>query len=143
MSFSYEDPSDNDISAVRFEVGDTRESGYILEDEDIQYALNKDGSVLKAAARMADRLAAHFTRKGETRTANISLNKISVPDHYRKLAKSLRNRAVTAGDFIHLTQDKGAITTLKSNTNIRQPEFKVGIHDNQQSGTSRDPNSLT
>ena len=56
---------------MRYEVGDTDEKMQLIQDEEIYYALSKEGTVLKAAARCAEALAAKFAREATVRTASL------------------------------------------------------------------------
>ena len=42
MSFSFDPTLSDDVSLVRFHIGDTDEEGYFLDDETIQYWVNQD-----------------------------------------------------------------------------------------------------
>jgi len=42
MSFNFDPTLSDDVSLVRFHIGDTDEEGYFLDDETIQYWVNQD-----------------------------------------------------------------------------------------------------
>lgn len=127
------DPSVDDIAKVRFEIGDTEQGSYQLDDKEIAYALDREGNnIYLAAARCADHLAARYARKGEIRTGGMTINKISPHRYYLELAVKLRRRATNSSSFVMLGTDTARISSLKTDTSITQPKFTVGMHDNNE-----------
>ena len=116
------DPAVDNIAAVRFEVGDVVEGDYLLSDPEIQYALDREGSILKAAARCAESLAARFAREAGERTAQVTLDQSVKYRHYSMLARKLRNRSQRP---IHFGSRSGVSA---------KPQFRIGIHNNREGG---------
>lgn len=131
MSFTYNNNPLNDPSdAVRLEVGDTVEKTHLVEDEAIAYALDKeDNNVLRAAARIADQLAARFARQETVRTGNVTTDKSSIAKRYTDLANRLRQR-IGPTSFITNALDKAAHAAHAADTSIIQPAFKRGMNKN-------------
>lgn len=130
MTWTYVDPSRYERDAVRFEVGDTFSKKQIVTDEEIEYALVKEGSVLGAAARVCESLAAKYAREEITRTAAFTTDKTSISKKYLAMATRLRKRATGAGSFI---LPSGNVTEKENNetdSDIVQPLFKRGIFKN-------------
>lgn len=101
MSYSYSgDPAASDKDAVRFEIGDTNEKTQLIQDEEIYYSLQKEGTVLKAAARCAESLAARFAREENVRTSTFASLRSMLQQHYEDLAKKLRVRGQRRGNFV-------------------------------------------
>lgn len=131
MSFTYNNNPLNDSSdAVRLEVGDTVDKTHLVEDESIAYALDKeDNNVLRAAARIADTLAARFARQETIRTGNVTTDKSSIAKRFTELANRLRMR-IGPTAFITNTLDKAAHSAHAADTSIIQPSFRRGMDKN-------------
>lgn len=139
IDFTYGgDPDNNDVDAVRFEVGDTAIERPLVRDNEIKYALQKEGSVLRAAARIADHLAARFAREGTIRVSSVTNEKIDVSKEYRELAKALRQRAITASSFVIPSISKDAKRANETDTDIVQPSMKRGMHTHRDTLLSTD-----
>lgn len=137
MTWSYGDPSASAKDAVRFEVGDTDKTKPQVQDEDIYYVLGLNSQiVLKAAARIAEHLAAKYTRMGSVRNATIANDKMNVAKEYRELANRLRARATRATSFIAPSISVSEKETNELDTDIVQGRIKRGIHDDQENDAS-------
>ncbi len=135
MSFSYlGTPLTRDIDAVREEVGDTLERDHLVEDEQIQYALTREGTVLNAAARVCEQLAARFASRDMFRSSNVSASKITVTAKYLMLAKILRGKSVTAGSFVVPSISVADKDENELDEDIVQPAFKKGMMANPEVG---------
>ena len=120
MAFTYTGrPGANDRDAVRFELGDTVAGTHLVPDEEIAYALQQDASVLKAAARCAESLAARFARETSERSGNVTKDHGDKQLHYQRLARKLRARS--APTFID-NADKAERSPSES-------QFRIGMHD--------------
>ncbi len=137
MSFTYNNNPTNDSSdAVRFEVGDTIDKVHLVEDEQIAYALAKeDNNVLRAAARVADALAARFARQDIIRTGSVTTDKSSITQRFIALANRLRQR-VGPTEFVSNLLSKSGHDARKSDSSIVQPSFKRGMDRNTSETTS-------
>jgi hypothetical protein len=132
MTFTYLDPQGRDQDAVRFEIGDTIERDHQVEDEDILYALEKEGeNVCRAAARICEALAARYAAKEVFRAGTFQSQKTSIATKYLALARRLRARAIGAGAFIVPSISVSTKSSYETDTDIPQPAFKRGLHDNE------------
>lgn len=131
MTFTYSgDPSASDQDAVRFEIGDTIENQHLLEDEDILYALSKEGTVLKAAARCAEALAARFASREDFRGATINTSKATISSKFMAMAKRLRARGIRSGSFLMPALSQTTKDANATDVDIPQPSFKRGLFSN-------------
>lgn len=134
MSVTYErDPRIGNVQKVRFHLGDVEEGRYLVEDEEILYALERaSNAILLAAAICAESLAARFARSDFIRTGPTHIRKSQLQKHYYELANRLRQQATTADAFVSLTVDDATAESLKSDTSVSQPQFSMGMHNNTQ-----------
>ena len=128
MSFTYENaPLTVPNDEVRFLLGDTVEEKYLVEDQEIEYALDKDNdNAHRAAARLADSLSAKFAREAIVRTGSITTSYGSIAKQFAQLANRLR-QAVAPTVFVSNLDDKGAHDAQKIDTSIIQPSMKRGF----------------
>lgn len=127
MSFSY-DSSDlaTELNRIRFELGDTDENDHFLEDEEIIYVENLYDSF---NVRMI-----HLIRVIKTILGRIPKNKIegysedytNAIKFFDKLEKKLGTGSYPWSSS--LVQDNK--DTYQEDTDLVQPKFKKGIHDN-------------
>lgn len=64
MAFTYNEPT-TDLWKVRWEIGDTTKSIGILTDEEVQYALDEEGSVDGAVVRILTMFKSMHSHRGE------------------------------------------------------------------------------
>lgn len=110
MTWTYSgDPSDSDVDAVRFLVGDTDTTDQLLTNEEIQYLVDEQGSAHTAAAAAANAIAAKFSRKADE---SKSVGDLSLSNSYSQRAKSyldlstsLQARALAASPPIAVAND--------------------------------------
>ena len=129
MSFTYlNKPSDRAIDAVRLELGDTLEQTHLIEDEEIKYCLKQSaGRVLSAAARGASAIAARFAREETVRFSGSTIDKADVQKRYSELARSLRRRAASSGEFIMNTRSSSTHQGNARNTGSTHGAFYRGM----------------
>lgn len=131
MSFSYSgDPTASDIDAVRFEIGDTNEKTQLIQNEEIAYSIKKEGTVLKGAARCAEALAARFARDATTRTSVYSSQQGEIQKHFEMLAKKLRARAITRGNFRFPAMSRETKQANRENRDLNLTTAHRGMHQN-------------
>jgi hypothetical protein len=122
------DPSASDADAVRFLIGDTSTSAPTFADAEVTYALTLEGSVLRAAAQLAEILAADDTLIDKS-IGDLSISRAQQADKLAKLAKRLRMRA-TLGAAIYAggvsLDDK---ETYLEDSDVNQPTFWRGQFD--------------
>lgn len=98
MAWTYtDDPAGVPRDAVRFALGDTDEAEQLCSDSEVAYALaQKGGNALLAAAFLADRLAARFSRDESVSVDGVSLGGAGRAAAFRTLAARLRAEAADA-----------------------------------------------
>lgn len=97
-SFSY-DP-DTDIGFARSRLGDTQRERAFFEDEEIQAAINRAGSVLGALYSLCLHAAAESVRRASSRSTSdkhrtMTFDDSRQPEHWRKLSEIYKPHATT------------------------------------------------
>lgn len=140
-------PADSDLDEIRFLTGDTDVlpvTDAILQDEEHQFLIDEEGSVAYAAVRAATSMAAKFARKFNVKTGGVSKSLGDQMQHFLDLAKRLKLRAdegVGTGGaapiFTALTKSDHREDRLDSD--LVQPQFRIGQDDNPRKLSARDP----
>ena len=95
------------ISAIRLELGDTKSSGSVFEDDELTYFYSQEGSsVLKAAAHALEQWARYASRNPVS-IGSAGLNITLRPDEARKQATELRKRAAGTSSTVAMTRRDG------------------------------------
>jgi hypothetical protein len=93
MTFTYSDPSDSDLEAVRFRIADTDSDRPLLTDEEIEYELAEAGDdVLLASLGCAEALIAKGSHKVTKKIGQMSINYSDLVGQYTALAASLQSK---------------------------------------------------
>lgn len=107
MAWTYSgSPSSSAKDEVRFLVGDTDVALPLVQDEEVQYALDNyaDSGLAKvnyaAASLVAEGIAAKFARKMDRSIGPLSVSAKQQRDHYVELADSLRAKAGLPADDV-------------------------------------------
>lgn len=131
------DPSADDISAVRFLIGDPQNwdgTTTQLSDAEIQFALDQAGSsVYEAASNCANALAARYARRVDTKFESISSNYSQLRDNYLSLARTLRIEAKRRGGLgipVAGGVSEADMETVRSNTDRVKPFFRAAMFSN-------------
>jgi hypothetical protein len=142
MSYTYTgDPVNNTTDAIRLEIGDMQVNQMELADEEIQYALTREGTVYKACARCCEMLAAKYAKKDGFRGGTIQSEKTTVSGKYRTMAKLFRARGTRPGSFVIPSISQSAKDDNKQNSDAPSPSFYRGIQKNpdaQNDGSDSD-----
>lgn len=128
MAWSYSgDPSTSDKDAVRFMVGDTNNADQLMQDEEINFAVAREGSALKAAVVIARAIAAKFSRQADKAVGDLRIDLSQKAKAYHALAAQLEQEAgILAVPYAGgLTVDEKAAAELDSS--LVQPAFKRGM----------------
>lgn len=132
MTWTYGgDPSASDRDAVRFEIQDTDPASPLVQDEEIAYALLREGNVLAAAARCCEALARKFAGKGDVSITSagdsVKRSYSSMARTYAELATGLRSRAtLSSGAPWHGGGSKARKDALRRDSDRVQPAFARG-----------------
>jgi hypothetical protein len=145
MTTTYNNPAFSEKDEVRFLLQDVGPT-WLLQDEEIQYAIDKWTPIYDSPYYVASVLASIIASRyaGETSYSadGVSINMASVADQYRALAASLREsyRESLVGGF----PDVGGITPGEGLLpGTKGFNFGTGMHDNPEAGEQdyggRDP----
>lgn len=98
-------PIATDIDKIRLEIGDTDPDRQLLTDDELQYFLDGNDTVLHAAAAACDSLSTRFARdydvkwQGAGMAARGEYSRSQMSKAYADRAKALRDRADDDTDF--------------------------------------------
>lgn len=97
MSYSYSgNPSNSAKDLVRFLIGDTDQSDWLLQDEEIQYLLSLYNNVaLNASIRACESIIAKFSRLADESAGSVSVSFSQKATAYQKMITTLRVRLAT------------------------------------------------
>lgn len=104
MAFTYDLTLDS--GKVRLEIGDTKSSGSVFTDEEVNYFLNEEGSVRLASARALETLANRMARN-PVAFAQGGLNITMSVAECREQARQLRKRSGGGSVTIAMTRRDG------------------------------------
>jgi hypothetical protein len=142
-AFTYTgNPSESNIDAVRLEIGDVSPNQFELGDEEIQYALTKEGTVSKAAARCCEMLAAKYSKKDSMRAGSVQADKQNISLKYRSMAKIFRARGTRATSFVMPAASLSDKSDNELAVDQPQPSFKRGIHSNPDVSQQSDDSDI-
>ena len=114
---------------VRYLVQDTDSARQLARDEEIDWALTQEMNVFMASAAILEAIANRFRGVSSKTVGSLSLS-YEGADAMLRRAERLRQRGKT-----YQTLSAGGISladrdTLADNTDLIQPNFRLGIHDN-------------
>lgn len=131
------DPSKSAADQVRFLVGDTR-SPFLLSDEEILALLaDSDQATAPAAAAGADALAARFAGSTDVSSGGVRKAESQKATAFRHLAKRLRRTKCGVEPWAG-GLSKSEIIASEEDTDLVQPTFSKGMHDNPRATTDPD-----
>jgi hypothetical protein len=126
-------PGSRQIDAIRFIVGDTDPTDQLVTDEEIQYMLNRHGSVNRTSAEVARAIAAKFARLMSRSIGGLTADFSAKYRQYMELAANLtgNEESEPVSPFI-----SGFNRTQKESVELesdRETTFsRKGIHDNNR-----------
>jgi hypothetical protein len=135
-SYTYVDPSTSDKDAVRFLVGDIDSGDWLVSDEEIDYTLDQEPNVYRAAADVAESIAAKFAREVSASAEGMSYSAQELFRNFMDLAERLRRMAarrarpriyvggISWAERFKADQDADKIPT----------HFRSHMHDNPNAG---------
>jgi len=142
MTFSYK--RGTLVGQVRFELGDTNQNQHLVEDEDIEHALDLENNVvLRAAARICDMLATRFASKEDFRVGTAQVSKNTISAKFINLANRFRARSLTTESFVMPALSRATKETHTTDTDIPQPAFSRGMQANPEADTGEDDPPLS
>lgn len=132
MTWTYTgSPSTSSRDAVRFLMGDTDNTDPLVLDEEIAYALTLEASSQLAAARVAETLAAKFSRFADQSVGDLSISYSQRVQQLMGIAKQLRSAgAISSGMPYAGGVSKADKIVNESNTDRVQTASRIGVHNN-------------
>ena len=128
------------LSWVRWRVGDTDTDDQLLDDDEIQAAIDNEGNKELGAAVTAEVLGAHFARKVDKSVGKLRLAMAQASEHYFTLADRLRtevNMRATAYAGGISESDRSA---EEADTDRVNPAFFTGQFDHPGAPTAASTN---
>lgn len=138
MTWSYSgDPSASLLDEMRFILGDTTPSNglnpnnELLQNEEINYALNKYPDFFTAAVVLCEAIIAKFTRMVDEKTGDEAVTASQRAAQYRNMAADLRQKIgfnslqLYAGGASKTENEKS-----ECDTDRVKPQFDIGLTDN-------------
>lgn len=129
MTWSYTDPSASAKDEVRFLVGDTNQASPLVSDEEIQYALTKQGKAVSAAALICRTIAAKFARNVSTGVSGLSFANQQKFEQYSRLAVELEARAAMYVSPIVGGMKETEREEYRGDPDAVKPAFERDMHD--------------
>jgi hypothetical protein len=130
MGWSYSgDPVNSDLDKVRFEIGDTDSTDQQLQDEEIEYTISAEPSLLAAAARCCEVLSRKFSRLADNRLGPQQVWASQRSVAYAERAKELRSKSSALGGLYVGGLDKNEELL---DQDLRQPAFKRDLMSNKE-----------
>jgi len=130
-------PADSDKDAVRFLIQDTVADDYFVEDEEITFALSEEPNIYRAAALVAERIAARFARRpGSYVRGRIEVRNSTIAEQFQKIAATLRAQGSGSSSLSVTSAFAGGISiadkeTTESDADRTEPYFRRGQFDVQ------------
>ena len=134
MSWNYTgDPASSDRDQARFLIGDTDSDDELLQDEEIEWAIAEQSTIVLAAALCLRTLANRFSRMVTRKIGDLSVSCSDMAKAFAERAKELDPSGVTASTLLALPSFGGLSIagkeTLDSDTDAVQPSFSRGMND--------------
>lgn len=130
MSFTYsKDPANSDLDQVRYLIGDTEESSYILEDKEIQFEIDNEASLVDAAINAINGILAEIAQNADAVEAeSVSADYSNQVNRYIAVKNQLKDRKSSQGK---------ALKSLSSGSTLfdnGEPDknFSIDQHSNKQ-----------
>lgn len=134
MSANYEPELTDDVSKVRFALGDTDVENPLLSDEEITAKIAEGASILMTSAELADSIAARYARRVSISIDGASFSYGELSRSYSALAQRLRARATNEDGGLGSPVVTGIsisdMDAVDANTDRVPSQFKIGQFDN-------------
>lgn len=137
MTFTYSgNPSESEVDAVRFLIGDTEEEEPLLHNEEILYLSSiwtLQFSIYWTAAMAAEAIAARFAREVTFNSDSQTISTSELQQKYLTMAEGLRalHRAMPAGAGVDVG---GMLRDEYHDPTIAPLAFGRGMHDEIEAG---------
>lgn len=117
------------MSKVRLLVFDTNTKKQILQDEEIQFFLDENPNIYRAAAGACESIAASLGREIDRSVIGANDSPTRSADFYTELAKRYRARANSNAKIFAGGRTVSGKETLAEDDDAIQPSFAVGQDD--------------
>ena len=137
MTFTYTDPSNSTLEAIRFYCQDTQSADAFLTDEEITFLIDQWSNVsdnpIYLASVACESIASKFAREISYSADGVSIGSAELQNKYIQLGQSLR--ALWKASDVGAGPDVGGILIGETFDDDVKPLFGgVGIHDNPSAG---------
>lgn len=125
------DPKTSTRDLVRFLIGDTDTSDWLLDDREIDYQLESIPPPYLAAAACCEAIAARFSRDVTKSMGGLSVSASERVTHYTELAAALRKqhrRKVLIVPYVGGLSQSDKVSSLDDSDAV-QPNFRIGMDD--------------
>lgn len=129
MAATYDTALGDNVSIVRFRVGDTDTDKPFLDDGEITYLLNNTSSVDQAALEACRAIVAKLAREVNVSTAGVNSQKTSKFQQYKELLKELEHKSGMAATPHVGGLSKDRADTADDDDDFRPQVFGIGMHD--------------
>ena len=128
--FTYNgDPAASPVAAVRFLLGDTNSCRVLLDDREIEYALERQGSDLQAAILLGTALATRFASMADVKIGPISKSYSRVAEMLCKQVEELKDQACLSIEPAFLATTYEGRQRLYEDCDTIYPCFYKGMGD--------------
>ena len=138
MSWTYsESPGSSELDEVRFLIGDTDANDQLLQDEEIEYLLDKwllvHGSVFYVASIACETIAAKYAREASYSADGVSVSLSELQAKFKAQAETLRQQHQNL--LVGGAPDVGGISPYEETDHSIAPFiFGTGMGDNLEAG---------
>ncbi len=134
MSWSYSgDPANSDLDQARFLINDTDLNDQLLSDQEIEWAISEQSTIVLAAALCLRALANRFSRMVTRKVGDLWVNCSDLSKAFAARAKELDPNGATTGTLLALPSFGGLTISgkeaLDTDTDAVQPSFSRGMND--------------
>ena len=137
MTATYVSPDDSEKDEVRFLIGDTSVASALLQDEEIEYLIDKwkpvHGSMEYVASVAAESIAAKFAREANYSADGVSISLAQLGAQFQALAAQLRQMHKNL--LVGGQPDAGGISLYEEiDPTVKPLDMGTGMHDNPDAG---------
>lgn len=135
MTWTYTgDPNVSDRDKIRFLIGDTDTNDQLVNDEEIQWALDEAGSIYQAAHDLCTVIASKFARMATSKSVgDLSLSYANRAETYHTLANRMLHLAERRDVPTPWASPYNMVTSSeRTELGMQGHEFWTGVHDNQR-----------
>lgn len=124
------DPSNSDLDAVRFLIGDTIETRPLVDDREILWAISEETNIFMSSALVCEHLASLYAREADCSMGGISSKLSAVAKAWTDRAKDLRDRAYSSCEPFFGGLTLSGKEDLDERSDDVQPSFTMKQFDN-------------